>query len=183
MKTKNLVLCGVFAAIMAVLSPISIPVGPVPITFGVLAVFLCAGMLPPKLSVITQLVYLALGAIGLPIFSGFSGGIAKFAGPTGGYLVVYPIMALVISLLLDCYDKVIRRGEGLHLVWTVGSLLIGTVICYVGGSLWYSYSAHVPFQQALAVTAYPFLPMEGIKIILAVFLIMAVRKRIRAMAE
>ncbi len=183
MKTKNLVLCGVCAAIMAVLSPIPFSIGAIPITLGFFAAFICSGVLPPKLSVMTQIVYLLLGAIGLPVFSNFGGGLQKLVGPTGGFLLGYPIMAFAISFLLDCYDNRIRRGEVLRIVWTVMTLVVGTVIGHACGALWYSGRMHVTIAQALMTATVPFLPAEVIKIVAATVLLPILRKRIRPMAK
>lgn len=183
MNTKNLVLCGVCAAIMAILSPIPFSIGAIPITLGFFAAFICSGVLPPKLSVMTQIVYLLLGAVGMPVFSNFGGGLEKLVGPTGGFLLGYPIMALVISLLLECYDKRIRRGEVWRTVWTVMTLAVGAVVGHTCGALWYSARMHVTILQALMAATVPFILPEIIKIAAASVLLPILRKRIRPMAK
>ena len=85
-KTKDLVLAGLLAAVIAVLAQISLPIGPVPFTLAVLGVFLTGLLLTPGWAMASIAVYLVIGAIGLPVFSGFSGGPAVLVGPTGGYL-------------------------------------------------------------------------------------------------
>lgn len=183
MNTKNLVLGGVCAAIMAVLSPIPLSIGDIPITLGFFAAFICAGVLSPKLSVMSQIVYLLIGAIGMPVFSNFGGGLGKLIGPTGGFLLGYPFMALAISLLLDCYDKKIHRGKALEIVWTVMTLVIGAALGHLCGMLWYSCQSHVTILQAFTVVTLPFFPAEGIKIAAATILLPILRKRIRPMIK
>lgn len=183
MKTKNLVLCGVCAAIMAILSPIPFSIGAIPITLGYFAAFICSGVLPPKLSSTTQIVYLLLGAVGLPVFSNFGGGLEKLVGPTGGFLLGYPIMAFVISLMLDYYDKRIQRGAVLRTVWTVATLIIGAVIGHTFGTVWYIARMHVTTVQAIMATTVPFIVPEIIKITAATILLPILRKHIRPMAK
>lgn len=183
MKTKNLVLCGVCAAIMAILSPIPFSIGAIPITLGFFAAFICSGVLPPKLAVTTQIVYLLLGAIGLPVFSNFGGGLEKLVGPTGGFLLGYPLMAFAISFLLEYYDNHIKRGEVLRMMWTVMTLIIGAVIGHVCGALWYSGRMHVTILQALVTATVPFILPEIIKIAAASVLLPILRKRIRPMIK
>ena len=90
MKTREAALTGVMAAGMAVCAWISVP-GPVPFTLQTMGVFLAVGLLGGRLGSLAVGAYLLLGAVGLPVFSGFSGGVASFAGPTGGYLVGFQI--------------------------------------------------------------------------------------------
>ena len=98
-KTRLLAIGGLFAALLAVFSQISIPLpfSPVPLSLGVLAVFLIGGLLPPRLVLGSVLAYLAMGVVGIPVFAGFLAGPGRLLGPTGGYLVAYPLMALLVS--------------------------------------------------------------------------------------
>ena len=94
------VICAAFAAVICVLSPFAIPAA-VPVTLATLGVYIAAGCLPPSMSAAAVAVYLAVGALGAPVFSGFAGGVAHLAGPTGGYLVGYLPMAAAISALIS----------------------------------------------------------------------------------
>lgn len=95
-KIYAIIITALFAALTAVFSQISIPIGPVPVNLALLAVFTAAGLLSPGRAVLSQVVYLLLGAVGVPVFSGFRGGFAVLAGPTGGYIVGYIVAALTI---------------------------------------------------------------------------------------
>ena len=99
MKVKTMVICAIFAAILCVFSVLTIPIGPVPISMGILGVMLTAIILGPKKGTIAVIVYILLGAVGLPIFSGFKGGFQVLLGPTGGYIWSYIIVALFIGFL------------------------------------------------------------------------------------
>ena len=100
MKTRDMALIALFAALIAICAWISIP-APVPFTLQTMAVFLAVGLLGGKRGTIAVAVYIMLGAVGLPVFSGFNGGIGALLGPTGGYLIAYPLMALLIALILN----------------------------------------------------------------------------------
>jgi biotin transport system substrate-specific component len=94
-------LCALFAALTAICSQIMIPLPftPVPINLAYLAVLVCGGALGPKKGAIAMTVYVLLGAIGVPVFHGLTGGLGVLAGPTGGYIIGYIPMALVMGLL------------------------------------------------------------------------------------
>ena len=98
-NTHDLVLAALCAALTAVVAPFSIAIGPISLTLSVFAVLFTGAMLRPGWAFAAQVVYIAIGAIGLPVFSGFKSGPQVLLGATGGYLVAYPLMALVLSLV------------------------------------------------------------------------------------
>jgi len=102
-RTTSLVVCGLFAALTAICSYISIPLGftPVPVTLGTLAVFLAGGILGKKYGTLSITVYVILGAVGVPVFAGFRGGIGVLAGPTGGYIIGYIAAAFIVGFFTD----------------------------------------------------------------------------------
>ena len=108
-----MILCGLFAAITAVCSFITIPLGftPVPINLGTLAVFLTGGILGKKYGTISMTVYVLLGAAGVPVFAGFRAGISVLAGPTGGYIIGYIVAVFIIGVLADVLVKRSTAGE------------------------------------------------------------------------
>ena len=109
-KIKDLSIIALFAAIMCILGPLSIPIGPVPISLTTFAVFLSVYLLGAKKSAISVIIYLLIGLTGLPVFSGFQGGVAKLAGPTGGYIIGYIAAAFLVGLIIDGMMK--DRGAG-----------------------------------------------------------------------
>lgn len=160
-QTKAMTLCALFAALTAVCAQISIPLpGGVPLSLSVAAVYLTGLQLAPGWAAASQVVYLLLGAFGMPVYAGFSSGMGVLFGPTGGYLFVYPLMALAVSL------GVRRWGKG----WApaAGSMLAALALCYVAGTLWYAAVGGVTLWQAAAVCVLPFVPVDLVKIPLAI---------------
>ena len=90
--------CAIMAALMCILGPLSIPIGPVPVSLTNLVVLLAAVLLGAKLSTVSAVVYILLGLVGLPVFSGFQGGVAKLAGPTGGYIIGFIFLSFILYL-------------------------------------------------------------------------------------
>ncbi len=168
-KTRDLVLTGMFTAIICVLSQISIPVPPIPFTLGLLAIFLTGALLPPRLAFLSVLAYLLLGAFGVPVFTGFKGGFQNLTGMTGGYLAAYPIMALIIAL--SC--KLIRKHKVLSLAIGMTTALL---VCYLLGTAWFTVVTGQSFYTALTLCVFPFIAFDIIKIVLATSFSMILRK-------
>lgn len=182
MKTtvREIVLCGMFAAITAVLSQISIPIGPVPISCSWIAVFLTGLLLPMRPAVLSQIVYLLLGAVGVPVFAGFQSGVARLAGPTGGYLLAYPIMVLIVSALMKLYDKKLAEKHiSLRALFLVGALVLSAVVCYASGTVWFTLFSGSSFKKALTLTVLPFLAGDTAKIVLCTVLTLSARPRLK----
>lgn len=160
MTTKNLAFCALMAAVTAVCAQISIPLpGGVPLTLSVAAVYLSGAFLGPGLAFASQLVYLLLGAFGLPVFAGFSGSLGVLLGSTGGYLLVYPLMAAAVALG--------RRLWGGKLPSLAASMLIALLLCYAGGTAWFMAVTQKSLAVSLAACVFPFVPVDLCKIALA----------------
>lgn len=158
-KVKQMLYCAMFAALTAILAQIKIDLpGLVPLTLQTMAIYLMSAMMKPKYAMISALVYVFMGAVGLPVFAGFTGGIGVLVGPTGGYIYSFPIMAFVISRIL-----VKKNGYG-YCLFAMG---IGTVLCYVIGTIWFMYVTNNTLMASLTWCVFPFLLGDGIKIILA----------------
>ena len=111
LKTKELVICSIFASLTAILTQISIPLPAVPLTMQVFAVALCGLVLGKRLGFISQIIYVLLGTIGLPVFAQFSGGIGIILGPTGGFILSFPIIAFIVGY----FSEKFKLGDlGLH---------------------------------------------------------------------
>jgi biotin transport system substrate-specific component len=119
--------------------------------------------------VTATLVYIALGTVGLPVFSGFEGGIGKLIGPTGGFIWAYPFMVLVIAFSVKLFKKrsILSLSAG---------ILAATVICYAMGTLWYSRLTGNSFESSVAVCVLPFIPADLIKGAAAVAVTMGLEK-------
>ncbi len=161
MKTKNLALAAVFTALTAVFAQIMIPLPftPVPFSMSVFAVYLTGALLPAGWAAGAQAAYLLLGAAGLPVFGGFSGGLGVLAGPTGGYLLVYPLMAAAVAAAAHA-----PRRRTVPVL--AAGMLCALAVCYLGGSLWYCASAGVDWKKSAALTVLPFVPFDLLKIAL-----------------
>ena len=133
----DLVLISVSAALITICSWISIPLGPVPFTLqtlGILAVMLTVG---GKRGTIAILVYLALGAVGVPVFAGFKGGIMSFAGPTGGFLIGFVIASLVYWLLEKLFLKKLMTTTVRTWIFGMLGFLVFEIIMYIVGVIWF----------------------------------------------
>lgn len=166
-KTKTLILTGLFTALTAIGSMISIPLpfSPVPINLATLSVFLAGSLLGAKGGAISQLVYVFLGAIGLPVFHSFTGGLNILVGPTGGYLIGYIVAAYLVGRLTSQ-----KRGNPSTFVLASG-FLAGLLACYALGTLWFMFVAGANLWSALLLCVIPFLPGDGIKIVVAILLV------------
>ena len=127
-KTYDIVYIAVFAVIMAICSWISIPTT-VPFTLQTFGVFIAVGILGGKRGTLAVLVYIILGAIGVPVFSGFTGGVGILAGTTGGYIIGFLFSALVMWLM--------EKIPGKRSVIQVISMIVGLIVCYAFGTAWF----------------------------------------------
>ena len=160
-RTKTLTLTGLMTAVICIVGPVSIPipVSPVPVTLTNFAVCIAVYVLGLKAGTVSCLIYLCLGAAGLPVFSAFSGGIGKLAGPTGGYLVGFLFLALIQGSLMF-------RFPGKNAAAVIG-MILGTAVCYCFGTAWLAGQMHLSFGAALTAGVIPYLPGDAAKIILA----------------
>lgn len=183
-SVRGVVLCGMFAAVTAVLSQITIPIGPVPISCSLIAVYLTGLLLPMRTAVLSQAVYLLLGVVGVPVFAGFQSGVARLAGPTGGYLLVYPIMAVLLSALMTVYDKkIVKQPIAVQALFLVGALLLSLLICYAGGTAWFTVFAGASFEKALTLTVLPFIAGDIAKIVLCTVITLAARPQLKKVMQ
>lgn len=129
LSTIDIVYIGIFAAIIAVCSWLSIPLA-VPITLQTFAVCTAAGLLGAKRGVLSTAVYILLGLIGIPVFAGFSSGIGYVFGATGGYLTGFIFTVLIVGAITSCLGK---------RLWVYFiSMVLGIAVCYLFGTLWFA---------------------------------------------
>lgn len=169
-RITQLAVTGVMTAVICILAPFSLPIGPVPVSFANLAIYIVLYILGMKRGTISYLIYLLIGLVGVPVFSGFSGGPQKLFGPTGGYLLGFIPMALIAGIVIDRYRK----------KWylCLSAMTAGTFICYLFGTVWLAFQANMTFQAALAVGVIPFVPLDMAKIVLALMIGSQVRGRL-----
>ncbi len=157
---RMMVYASLFAALTAAGAFLAIPIGPVPIALQNLFVFLAGLLLGCRWGVWSVAIYLMTGAMGLPIFSGGTGGIAKLAGPTGGYLLGYLPAVFVIGTLSEKLPK--------KPVFSVMAMTAGALIVYACGVPWLKAVTGMAWSKALVAGLYPFLPGDALKIAAAV---------------
>lgn len=172
MKTKNMVSCAVFAAVLCVLAVITIPIGPVPITLGFLGVMLIGLVLGPKKGAIAVAVYLLIGAVGLPVFSGFKGGFQVLIGPTGGYAWSYILMAVIIGAITHKLPEN-KWLAGLKIFF---ACVIAIIVGYTAGTIQFMAVQQTDVKNALALCVIPFIPFDIAKAIVTATLGLAIRK-------
>ena len=160
-RTKQMVLIALMTAVTCVLGPLSIPLpfSPVPISLTNFAIFLAIFVLGMKSGTISFIIYLLLGAIGVPVFSSFRGGFQVLAGPTGGYLIGFIFLALIMGFALDHFDR--------KLVPTIIGMIIGMAVCYAFGTVWLAKLLSLSFKEGLMMGVIPYLAGDAAKIIIA----------------
>ena len=171
-KTYDIVYIAVFAVIMAICSWISIPAA-VPFTLQTFGVFIAAGVLGGKRGTLSVLVFILLGAVGIPVFANFSGGIGVLVGPTGGYIIGFLFSALVMWAM--------EKLPGKKSIMQIVSMVVGLVVCYAFGTAWFMVvygkaNGPVGLVTALGWCVFPFIIPDLIKIALAYVLSRKLRK-------
>lgn len=159
----NLALASIFSSLTAAGAQISIQLGPVPFTLQLLMVFLAGYLLKPRWAFLSLTIYLILGAIGVPVFANFSSGVGHLVGPTGGYLVAFPISAYLVSRLRRL-NKILAGVVGLGVIYTLGWFVLGM---HLGN-----------FYKAFKVGVVPFIGFDTLKFVMAMYISAFVDKRL-----
>ena len=165
--TKELVLTAMFSALLAVCSWISIPIGAIAFTLQTFAVFCAVNLLGGRNGLFSILVYLLLGAAGLPVFSGFKSGIGVLAGPTGGYIIGFIFIALIF------WAGTKLMGDKLPV--RIALMTAGLAICYAFGTIWFVFGyskggSHMSFLNAMKICVFPFIPFDLGKLVLCLLI-------------
>ena len=181
MKTKNIVLCAVCAAVTCVLAPLSIPVGAIPVTLATFAVMLSGVLLGGRLGALSQLIYLLIGAVGVPVCAGYTPALPKLLGPTGGYLVGYIPLAFICGALYSLWGKN-ARGVKKYAVMLL-AMTAGTVVLYAFGTAWFCILNNVGVLYALSLCVVPFLLGDAIKIAVVMLLAPQLEKAIAKLPD
>ena len=162
----------VYASLMAALTAagayLAIPIGPVPIVLQNLFIFLSGLLLGPGWGTASVGIYLLAGILGLPVFAGGVGGIGRFAGPTGGYLMGFLPAVFVIGFISNVSKKT-------NVIRDLLAMICGSLIIYACGLAWLKILTGMTFGKTLAVGMYPFLPGDALKIAAAVPIAKALR--------
>lgn len=164
MRTEEMCRTALMAALICIFGPLTVPVGPVPLSMATLAVYLAGALLGANQGAAAVGLYLLMGASGLPVFSGFTAGIQRLAGPTGGYLLGYILCAAAVGILCGKW--------GLP-----AAMIVGTLACYAVGTAWFMAQTGVNPAGALTACVIPFLPGDAMKIIAACTIVREMQKR------
>lgn len=190
-SAASIAFCGLSVAFMTVSAWITVPFGPIPFTLQTLAVMFVLFALKPKEALTSIAVYLILGALGLPVFSSFKGGIAALVGPTGGFIVGF-LIAGAVALAVGCLIKgkgIFSSDQSKSILGnsiTVGTLALNLVmgvvfllVLYAFGWAWLSYMGNLSAEAAFVMAVAPFVPIDAIKMFAAVLLAQTVSKVIK----
>lgn len=187
-KLTDMILIGLFAALIAVCAQIQIPAA-VPFTLQTFSIFLAVGLLGGKRGTVSVVIYIMLGMVGLPVFAGFKGGIAALLGTTGGYIIGFIFSALLMWVLekpvsslfgketgADSKKNIFRKMAGLAI-----SMILGLIVCYIFGTAWFvivytNTKEPIGIMTALGWCVFPFIIPDLIKIALALVLTLRLRK-------
>ncbi|MGN7311961.1 biotin transporter BioY [Alkalicoccobacillus gibsonii] len=169
-KLRDLIHCGIFAAITAVLAQLEIPLPLVPISGQTLAVGLAATILGSRKGALAMLCYVLLGTVGLPVFAGATGGVHILFGPTGGYIFAFIFTAFITGYYLEKTSFSLTQA----MIANTGAMLIALLI----GTIWLKYATALPWAGAIAAGVTPFIIPGLIKAFLASWIGINVRKRL-----
>lgn len=174
-KTKIIktVTIALMAAIMCVMAPFSIPVpvSAVPISLGTFALYLISAVTDRKSGTLAVILYLLLGLVGVPVFTGWTGGFAKLAGPTGGYLIGYIPCAYISGLFADKFEK--------HKWMLPIGYVLGTVVMYAFGTVFFMIQSGNSLAYSLSVCVVPFLGFDALKIAVSTIVTVPVRSALK----
>lgn len=159
------------AAALAALAPRAIPMGPVPLTLAVFVICIFTYIAGAKQTALGVVVYLIIGAIGLPVFSGYEGGVQKLVGPTGGYLIGYIPLALIGGVFVQRSEKRL-----MHIIGFAAAL----VVLYVFGTAWLCLHLKLNIASAVKTAVLPFIPFDLAKTLLAALIGPIIKKRVAA---
>ena len=184
-RTNTLTKIALMAALQCIISPFAIafPISPVPMSLATLMLYLSVYILGKKHATISCGIYLLIGLVGLPVFSGFTGGAGKLFGPTGGYLIGYLALTWIGGWCVEKWSSVSGNAGGsgtsrLNFLLQMLGLVLGTAVCYLFGTLWLAYQAGMDFLAALSVGVLPFIIGDVVKIVVSVAVGNLVRKRL-----
>ena len=173
MKTRDITIVAVMAALLCVAGPLTVSIGPIPLSLATFVVYMAGAVLGAKRGTLAVAVYLLLGLVGLPVFSGFTGGLQKLIGVTGGYLVGYLPCALITGL------AVIPDSPEVGPCWRLPAFMaLGTVVLYIIGTAWFMIQTKNSLGAALGLCVLPFLPGDAVKIAAVALITPAVKKGI-----
>ncbi|MDT2640487.1 biotin transporter BioY [Enterococcus dongliensis] len=170
LSSREIVLAGLFAAVISILAQFTIPLGPIPLTLQTFAVGFVVTILGKKTGTIAVLIYLLMGMIGLPVLAGGAAGIAHYFGPTGGFLIGFIFQAYFTALIIE--------KTQFNYFWSIVANITGAFITLLFGSLWLKFSGDLPWNTAFSAGMIPFILPGIIKALAAGYLGVLLGKRL-----
>lgn len=176
LTTKEMVITAIFSAVFCIIGPITIPIGPIPISLTNLVIYISIYILGAKNAALSYLIYLLLGAVGLPVFSGYAGGFGKLIGVTGGYLAGFILTTIASGIIIDKFYK--------NKIISVFGMLIGLVIAYAFGTVWFAFlNDSKSLIEILKLCVIPFIFFDFIKILIAAFIGPVLKSKISSVVK
>lgn len=171
-SVKSMAFTAIMAALICIAAPFSIPMpSAVPISLATFAVYLSGALLGKAKGCAAVAVYILLGTIGLPVFSGFIGGVGAIAGLTGGYIIGYVPCAFLTGLFAERSGRAVTIAAG---------MLLGTLVLYSIGTVWFTIVTGTEALTAITACVLPYLPADVLKIAAATALSVPLRKKLRS---
>ncbi|MCU4925717.1 biotin transporter BioY [Halobacteria archaeon AArc-dxtr1] len=167
---SSLARASLLAALMGATAGVVIPISAVPGTLQMLVVFLAGLFLGPVWGAISMVLYLAAGAVGAPVFAGWSAGLGSLVGPHGGFLWAFPVGAFVVGAIVH-RGRTVRDPATVSRLVIVAALLVATVVVYVGGFAWYAWVTETSVVEAFTIVALPLLPGDVLKMLAALAIV------------
>ena len=177
-KIKNITQISIFTAILCIISPLSIPLVPVPISLSSCIICIFSILFELKKTFLGILLYIIIGCIGMPVFSNFSSGFGVLLGSTGGYIVGYFFLAF-FTYLGNKFGEKYFAHKILKLSVLLINIIIGNLICYTLGIFWFSYVNKTSIYTAILVGVVPFIFGDLIKIIFSIMITKALKNRLK----
>lgn len=175
-KIYDITICAMFTAILCICSATTIPIGPIPISLGIFGILLVSNILSLKRALLSTFIFIFLGIIGLPVFSGFKGGIFVIIGPTGGYIISY----LLVSLITNISYQRLSFTKIPDFIKVFISSIVGIFICYFFGTLHYMIALSIPCSSAILTCIIPFIPFDILKALAVSFISLPIKNAIKS---
>lgn len=165
-----LAMTAMMAALISAVSPFAIPIGPISLSLCTLMLYMTPYILGWRRGAVAVLIFILLGAAGIPVFTGFQGGIGKVLGPTGGYIAGYIPLVVITGLAVRFFS----RNRILQFL----GMIAATAVLYTLGTAWFCFQADSDLTSALALCVYPFIPGDLIKMVFAMTMGPVLRERL-----
>ena len=171
MKYKNITVAAVMTAFISVCSMLSINISGIAYSLALFGVVLSGLVLSPAYAFAANATYLLIGLVGIPVFANFNSGLSAIIGQSGGFILSYPVVALVISVLIKRF--------GFNYIKSVLISFVALVVCYLFGTVWYMYIYRIGIVESLIICVVPFVIVDIIKILICCYAANIIRRQIK----